>query len=177
MASDHLALVSYLCADSRGGIAQRQDRHVLGPVQPVYCHLGAGCPFHHGYVVVPANTDVQKANHDTDFLMNCHVAEQSEAAAGKRSRRDLWLLRTLLLHVSRLPYVWISTPKNDIFKAVQVFYLPLLKVIFKEETNAEIKNLSSYSVFQEGLKCLELQIYAQVEKKLQTISILSTLTS
>ena len=104
------------------------------------------------------------------------MAEQPGAAAGKQSRRDLWLLRTLRLDVSRLPYVWNLTPKNDIFRAVQVFYLPLLKVIFKEETNAEIKNLSSYSVFQVGLKCLELQIYAQVEKKLQTISILSTLT-
>lgn len=59
---------------------------------------------------------------------------------------------------------------------MQVFYLPFLEIIFKEETNTEIKNLSIYSVFQEGLNCLELQIYTQVEKKLQTISILSTLT-
>ena len=59
---------------------------------------------------------------------------------------------------------------------MQVFYLLLLKVIFKEEMNTEIKNLSSYSTFQERLKCLETQIYAQVEKKLQTISILSILT-
>lgn len=174
--NDHLAHLSYLCADSRGGVAQRQDRDILGPVQPVYCHLRAGCPFHHGYVVVPANTDTGKTNHNADILMNCPTAEQLEAAAGKRSRRDLWLLRMLRLDVSRLPYVWISTPKNDTFRAVQVFYLPLLKVIFREETNTEIKNLSSYSVFQEGLKCLELQIYAQVEKKLQTISILSALT-
>lgn len=108
--------------------------------------------------------------------MNRHTAEQLEAAAGRRSRRDLWLLRMLCLDVSKLPFVWISNPKNAIFRAVQVFYLPLLKVIFKEEVNAEIKNLSSYFIFQEGLKCLELQIYAQVEKKLQTISILSTLT-
>lgn len=43
--------------------------------------------------------------------------------------------------MSRLLYVWISTPKNDIFRAVQVFYLPLLEVIFKEETNTEIKSL------------------------------------
>lgn len=57
-----------------------------------------------------------------------------------------------------------------------MFYLPLLEVIFKEETNTEIKSLSSCSVFWEGLNCPELQIYAQVEKKLQTISILSTLT-
>lgn len=67
-------------------------------------------------------------------------------------------------------------PLKMTFRAGQVFYLPLLKVIFKEETNAEIKNLSSYSVFQEGLKCLELQIYVQVEKKLETISILRTQT-
>lgn len=107
--------------------------------------------------------------------MNCHTAEQLEAAAGKRSRRNLWLLRMLCLDVSGLPFVWISNPKNAIFRAVQVFYLPLLKVIVKEEVNAEIKNLSSYFIFQ-GLKCLELQIYAQVEKKLHTISILSTLT-
>lgn len=75
MANDHLAHLSYLCADSRGGIAERQDGHVLRPVQPVYCHLGAGCPFHHGYVVVPANTDIRKPNHSTDILTNCHVAE------------------------------------------------------------------------------------------------------
>lgn len=82
----------------------------------------------------------------------------------------------LCLDVSGLPYVRISTPKDAIFRAAQVFYLPLPKAIFKEEMNAEIKNLSSYFIFQEGLKCSELQIYAQVEKKLQTISILSTLT-
>lgn len=75
MANDRLAHLSYLCADSRGGIAERQDGHVLRPVQPVYCHLGAGCPFHHGYVVVPANTDIRKPNHSTDILTNCHVAE------------------------------------------------------------------------------------------------------
>lgn len=82
MANDHLAHLFYLCADSRGGVAQRQDRHVLGPVQPVYCHLGAGCPFHHGYIVVPANTDIHKTNHNTDILMNCHVAEKLKVAAG-----------------------------------------------------------------------------------------------
>lgn len=78
--------------------------------------------------------------------------------------------------VLSLPYVWISTPKNGIFRAVQVFYLFLLKVVFKEKPHVEIKNLSGYSVFHEGLKCLELQIYAQVEKELQTIFILSRLT-
>jgi len=176
VASSHLACLSYLCADSRGGIAESQDRHVLGPVQPVYCHLGAGCPLHHGYVVVPANPDKHKLNHNSDILMNCHMAQQSKAAAGKWSRRDLWLLTMLHRDVSRLPYAWRSTPKNDIFRAMQVFYLLLLKVIFKEEMNTEIKNLSSYSTFQERLKCLETQIYAQVEKKLQTISILSILT-
>lgn len=75
------------------------------------------------------------------------------------------------LDVSGPPYVWISTPDNDIFRAVQVFYLPLLKIIFKDP-QAEIKNFSSYLVFQEGLKCLELQINAPREKKLQTFATL-----
>lgn len=145
-ANDHLAQLSYLCADSCGGIAERQDRHVLGSVQPVYCHLGAGCPFHHGYVVVPENTDTHITNHNTDILINCHIAEHLEAAAGKHSRRDLWLLRTLLLDVSRLLYVPISIPKNYFFRAVQVFYLPFLKVIFKKREKQRDKE--SFKLFR-----------------------------
>lgn len=86
-AGERCADLSYLGADPRGGIAERQDGHVLGPVQPVHCHLGAGGPFHHGDVVVPASTDTHKPGH---FLMNYHVAGQPGAAAGKQSRRELW---------------------------------------------------------------------------------------
>lgn len=50
-------LIPYLRADTRGGIAQRQDGDVLGSVQPVHCNLGAGGPLHHGYVIVPENTE------------------------------------------------------------------------------------------------------------------------
>lgn len=81
------------------------------------------------------------------------------------------VIKTVHLDVPGLSYVRISTPDSDIFRAVRVFYLPLLKVIFKDP-QVEIKNLSSYLVFQEGLKCLELQINALMEKKLQTFAIL-----
>lgn len=64
--------------------------------------------------------------------------------------------------------------KMTIFRAMQVFHLPLLKAIFKGEMNSEIKNLPSYSVFQGGVKCLELQMHAQVEKKAQKVPNLST---
>jgi len=117
----------------------------LGPVQPVHCHLGASSPLYHGDVIVPESTE------------------------------ELLVIKTVHLDVSGLPYVWISTPNSDIFRAVQVFYLPLLKVIFKDP-QVEINNLSSYSVFQ-GLKCLELQIYAPMEKKSQTIAILKPITT
>lgn len=90
MASDRCANLSYLGANPRGGVAERQDGHVLGPVQPVHCHLGAGGPFHHGDVVVPANTDMHKPNHNAAILINCHMAEQPGAAAGKRCRREPW---------------------------------------------------------------------------------------
>lgn len=87
----HCANLPYLGADPCGGIAERQDGHVLGPVQPVHCHLGAGGPFHHGDVVVSANTDTHKPDHNAAIPMNCHMAEQSGAAAGKQPRTELWL--------------------------------------------------------------------------------------
>lgn len=74
MASECCANPSYLGADPRGGITECQDGHVLGPVQPVHCHLGAGGPFHHGDVVVPANTHTQKPDHNAAIL-SCHMAE------------------------------------------------------------------------------------------------------
>lgn len=88
--SDHSANLSYLGADPGGGVAERQDGHVLGPVQPVHCHLGAGGPLHHGDVVVPADTDTHRPDHNAAILMDCHMAEQSGAAAGKQSRREMW---------------------------------------------------------------------------------------
>lgn len=90
MVNDLCANLPYLGADPRGGVAERQDGHVLGPVQPVHCHLGAGGPLHHGDVVVPADTDTHRPDHNADILMNCHMAEQLGAAAGKQSRRELW---------------------------------------------------------------------------------------
>lgn len=60
-------LIPYLRADTRGGIAQRQDGDVLGSVQPVHCHLGAGGPLHHGYVIVPENTEKHETGKMTRY--------------------------------------------------------------------------------------------------------------
>lgn len=43
----------HLDAHSSRGLAQRQDRVVLGSVQPVDSQFSAGGPFHHGDVILP----------------------------------------------------------------------------------------------------------------------------
>lgn len=55
---------TYLSADTRGGITEGQDGHILGPVQPGHSDLGAGGPLHHGDVILPENTNksVSRAN-------------------------------------------------------------------------------------------------------------------
>lgn len=47
---------TYLSADPRGGLTQRQYGDVLGSVQPVDGQFGGGGPFHHGHVVLTEKT-------------------------------------------------------------------------------------------------------------------------
>lgn len=44
---------NHLNADSSGSLTQRQDRVVLGSVQPVDSQFGASGPFHHGDIIFP----------------------------------------------------------------------------------------------------------------------------
>lgn len=84
----------HLDAHSSRRLAQRQDRVVLGSVQPVDSQFGAGGPFHHGDIILPPENTRSEWTTLVEFFVACYWIRTASDWKGHHSPYP-WVIRFL----------------------------------------------------------------------------------